>query len=277
MNTLQFLIRYSSKYYFLSVIVVYVLGFLIYNINISYFFRYLPIKDFKLLNYLASGLWWIGTLLFFHSTMIYLRKIFKVKHKAFLNFFLIVSSFILILIALLFLNFFISKRGSGLMDFMLFPFEIILRRYYYEFFVEKLFRFLTNSTFYIFVLSGFFISKMLEDKIHSVKKGVLVLLLFINLIGFSNSVFSRIPKSLGGGKLVSVSVVFKKGYIPNELSGMLKNNYYRALLLDQDEESYYIAFSHSSESSFDLYYYWMEFRRNAFIIPKENIVALKIH
>lgn len=135
------------------------------------------------------------------------------------------------------------------------------------------------------------IRQLLKRKITS----LLILLIVLNIIGYSHSFYTKIPRTIGGGRFESINIVFKKGYLPNELKTILTttertkyDNQYFMYLVHEDDDNYYIVYQREY-SEFNKWFHerssygllkpirdmsWLG--RNANIIPKRNVECVII-
>lgn len=259
------------------VLALYLLGALIYGSWFGYFSNYLVLEPFKI-QYLAAGLWWClftgvaldqihkGTT---HVVPLRLPGRFGGWLRTFETNFRLIAFPLLSILGIVFL---VHILRNPMLVLSLVDHVVTLRGYVFASWAEQFF--LKASFFFLlYFITLFLLYRVLYDVLSKRRLAISMLIVFVvNVAAFSHSIYPRIPRSIGGGELDHVSVVWEKGYIPQELE-WIKKHPYRAFLVDEDNSNYYIAFRHP----------WLEtttgrpFSKQVFAVNKDHVVAIMIH
>jgi len=124
----------------------------------------------------------------------------------------------------------------------------------------------------LYIITIYYIRHLYKQRRLASTLGILIIVL--NVVLFSHSIYPRIPKCIGGGKLDHVSIVFEKGCMPADLE-WIRNNPYNAFIINDDTASIYLYV-------YKPYWIWyhskpMPWSGRTYIIKRDNISSIIVH
>jgi hypothetical protein len=261
------------KNYLLTVFFLYLLGFIIYSIPISFYFTNFPINNLKLLNYLSASLWYLISLLVVYYLYKYFEK-FLIKTSLntrklyIIGRYLLVYASVCVCFTLLFIFFmsFLIHFNAFYSFFRLLSWKLGHFRFQVFFFPRQF----INPI--IFAITALIFASIMDVDVKKLKVSALGIIIFINIIAYSQGIYTHIPKALGGGRPTSVGLTFKKGFIPKALKNIINEGHgYTALLVDEDVTCYYVIFREGFSFPYQHYHFIKT------VIPKENIAVISVY